>query len=163
MRRNHMGGRNNAELSPVTLAKTVRAKSGGGRGRRTERPALVDVLDTSISAVSGKPQPAEFIQQIVNEMKIRGYARKTIDNYRGNLVALLRWHGGLPHQINRNHVRAFLLTIADSELSRSKLSGALSAIRTVFDDFCCRHVTLGLVTPRGAKKLPIILFTATDR
>ncbi len=34
-----------------------------------------------------QPEERELFQQIVNEMKIRGYVRKTIDNYRGNLVA----------------------------------------------------------------------------
>ena len=146
-----------AHADPLIDARCRRERSGGGRGRGTNRDAVVDLLQPSVSVVHGRPEPADFIDRIVDEMKIRGYAANTISNYRSNVLALLRWHGGRPHQINRNHIREFLLTIADSGLSRSKLAGALSAIRTVFDDFCCRTVTLGLVTPRCVNKLPVIL------
>ncbi len=141
------------------VAKIKRARAGGGKGRCVKTEAVHDVLEESVSVVKGTPTPEEYVPQVVNEMKIRGYKQKTIKNYRGQLIALLRWHGGRPHQIKREHVKAYLLTIAESGGSRSRLSGALAAIRTIFDDFCCRNVTLGLQTPRGVKKLPTILST----
>ena len=167
------------ELHWATAQKIKRRLAGGGSGRKAVRAPIETVLDETNrpgetikpnilrgkpsilrgrpSILRGRPSREEFLRVVHQEMKIRAYARRTQKTYLCHLVALLRWHGGLPHQITRLHVREFLELIADSGASRSKLAGALSAIRTVFDDFLCREVTLGLVIPRKEKKLPTIL------
>ena len=137
----------------------VRHRSGGGRGRKATRDAVVDVLAQKDrpSVVKGTPTTTEFLQRICGELLMRCYEKGTISTYQSQIVALMRWHGGQPHQVSRENVREYLVMLADTGASASKLSGALSAIRTVFDDLCCRQITIGFVTPRRSKKLPSIL------
>ncbi|MFK8115272.1 MAG: tyrosine-type recombinase/integrase [Rubripirellula sp.] len=142
--------------------KVERHFAGGGRGRTAPRAPVVDVLQEGRrpSVVSGRPTMDEFLQAIHKEMRIRGYTQSTCKVYRSQIIGLLRWHGGLPHQVTREDVRDFLFMLSETGSSRSKLRGSLSAIRSIFDDFCCREVTLGLVTPRGEKKRPVVLSQA---
>ena len=139
-----------------------RHRSGGGRGRKADRDAVVDVLqgDDRPSVVKGTPTIEEFMRKTREELMIRLYERRTISTYQSHVIALLRWHGGRPNLVTRAHVREYLSMLAETGVSSSKLSGALSAIRTVFDDLCRRQITLGLVTPRRSKKLPTILSSA---
>ncbi len=90
-------------------------------------------------------------------MKIRCYGSKTIKTYKNALVAFLRWFGGPPHRVTREHVREFLEMLVDSGKGSSWLSLHLSVIRTVFDKMCGRAVTLGLQTPRRPKRIPVVL------
>ncbi len=90
-------------------------------------------------------------------MKIRCYGSKTIKTYKNALAAFLRWFGGAPHRVTREHVREFLEMLVDSGKGSSWLSIHLSVIRTVFDKMCGRSVTLGLQTPRRPKRIPVVL------
>lgn len=99
----------------------------------------------------------EFIEETVKELKIRCYSPSSIKTYRSQLVAFLRWVGGYPNRVTRQNVRDYLMFLADAGFSTAKLSGALSAIRTAFDDFFCRRITAGLVTPKIGKQLPTTL------
>ena len=149
-----MGGANWKQEQAVN-----RHRSGGGRGRKAVRDVVVDVLqgDERPSVVKGKPTTEQFLNRIREELLIRCYERTSISTYQSHIVALMRWHGGRPHQISRDNVREYLTMLAETGASSSKLSGALSAIRTVLDDLCCRQVTFGFVIPRRSKKLPTIL------
>lgn len=57
----------------------------------------------------------------------------------------------------REDLREYLLYLVDAGLSSATVSNHLSAIRTVFDKLCGRQITLGMVTPRRPKRLPVIL------
>lgn len=107
--------------------------------------------------VQGRPDPDDFLDTIVRELRIRFYQPKTVRNYRNALRAFLRWFDGLPHHITREDVRAYLLYLVDARASPSWVSTNLSAIRTAFDKMCGRSVTLGLASPRRPKKLPVVL------
>ena len=54
-------------------------------------------------------------------------------------------------------VRSYLEYLADSDQGNARLCQHLAAIRTVFDKFCFLDITLGLVTPIRARKLPVVL------
>ena len=47
--------------------------------------------------------------------------------------------------------------MVDAGAAAGTVANHLAAIRTTFDKFCLRQVTLGLIVPRRAKKLPVIL------
>jgi integrase/recombinase XerD len=127
------------------------------RGRYAPRSRVEDLLQPSVSVVQGRPSPDEFVRLIVREMKIRFYQRPTVKSYRNEIVSLLRWFGAPPHRLTREDVREYLLYLVDAGLSSSTVSNHLAAIRTAFDKMCLRQVTLGLMVPRKAKKLPIVL------
>lgn len=127
------------------------------RGRYAPREVLEDRLASQASVVRGKPAAAEFMYKIVRELKIRFYQPKTVKNYRLAILSLLRWFGGQPHQVSGEDVREYLLYLVDAGAASSTVNKHLSAIRTVFDKLCGRQLTLGLVTPRRPKRLPVIL------
>ncbi|MEZ6118572.1 MAG: tyrosine-type recombinase/integrase [Pirellulaceae bacterium] len=143
--------RHRTQSSPTAVAARP------ARGRHAPRDVVEDHLAAGESVVQGRPSAQVFIEQIVREMRIRYYQPNTIANYRHTLESLLRWFGQPPHRLTRDDVREFLLYLVDAGLSASAVGVHLSAIRTVFDKMCHRTVTLGLVTPRRPKQLPIVL------
>lgn len=109
------------------------------------------------SIMTGRPTTAEFLEKIKRELKIRNYSRKTIKSYKSALRRFLAWLGIPPNRATIEHVREYLETLADGGASSSWMSTNLSAIRTAFDKFCCRDITLGLVTPRRPKQKPTVM------
>jgi len=106
--------------------------------------------------VEGFPTAGEFQRKIVRELKIRCYRPKTLKTYKNALCAFLRWFGAQPHKVTREDVRNYLELLVDGGASSSWVSVQLSVIRTVFDKMCGRQVTLGLMTPRRPKRLPVV-------
>ena len=127
------------------------------RGREAPTPALHYRQCTIHPIVTGKPSKHQFISCVERELKIRYYCRSTIKNYLASLKAFLDWLGYAPHRATLEDVRDYLEMIVDSGASSSQLAGILSALRTAFDKFCGRDITLGLATPRKKKTQPIIL------
>lgn len=127
------------------------------RGRYGPRQQVEDELEDSASVVRGSPSSAEFVQQIVRELRIRFYQPKTIKSYRNSIRSFLWWFGGPPHCVTREHVRHYLLYLVDAGAASSTVGNHLAAIRTVFDKFCLRRTTLGLVVPRRPRRLPVVL------
>lgn len=128
-------------------------------GRYAPRKRVEDHLQPTLSVVSGTPTSAQFLEAIVRELRIRFYQPTTIKSYRSAIVCLLRWFGGPPHRITREHVREYLLFLVDAGKGSSHVANHLAAIRTCFDKLCCRNITLGLVVPRRPKRLPVVLST----
>jgi site-specific recombinase XerD len=130
---------------------------GLARGRYAPRQPVEDRLQVVASVVEGFPSRDEFVAKIIREMRIRFYQPKTVKSYRNAIISLLRWFGAPPHRLTREDVREYLLYLVEAGLSSSTVSNHVAAIRTVFDKFCLRQVTLGLAVPRRAKRLPVIL------
>lgn len=126
-------------------------------GRSAPRESVIDHLRTVHPVIQGKPTSQQFVRAIVRELKIRFYSQKTVKSYRNALAAFLRWFGSHPHMVTREDVRNYLEVLVDGGAGSSWVSINLSAIRTAFDKMCGRQVTLGLETPRRAKRLPSVL------
>ena len=126
------------------------------RGRDAPREAVEYNGGTVHPVVRGCPSAAEFVQLIVREMKIRFYGQRTIKKYRNALISFLRWFGASPHRVTLEDVRQYLELLVDGGAGSATLSIQLAAIRTAFDKMCGRQVTLGLVTPRRPKRLPVV-------
>lgn len=137
--------------------RVVRYRAGGGRGRKSQAPPVVDMLEGRVPICDGLLYTEQFLNEVVKELKIRGYSPRSIKTYHSQLIAFFRWSAVLPNRVSRELVRNYLVFLAESGASRAKLSGALSAIRTAFDDFFCRAVTIGLATPKTRKRLPVTL------
>ena len=98
----------------------------------------------------------QFLRKVEQTLKIRNYAANSRKSYLYQVSGFLRWHGNLPHTITRQDVCNYLELLVDGGASSSQLSGCLSAIRTCFDKFCGRDITLGLASPRKPKRQPIV-------
>jgi integrase/recombinase XerD len=154
--------RQRAEL--VTALREARVYADGrpyrpARGRRAVLPALEDHLEPPVPAIDLTRQPSaeEVITAVVREMRIRFYQPKSIKSYRTALQNLFAWHGGQPHEIAREDVRAFLEHLVNERAGASWVSIHISAIRTAFDKMAGASLTSGLATPRRARHLPTIL------
>ncbi|MDB2686914.1 site-specific integrase [Mariniblastus sp.] len=110
----------------------------------------VDMRDQSLSN-------AAFVKIIRQELKIRGYQASTIKSYSSAIGSFLDWGGIHFSRLTRAHLREYLEFLVDAGLIGTTLGTHLTAIRTCFDKFCMVDLTLGLITPRRPKKLPVIL------
>ena len=130
------------------------------RGRYAPRGRVEDrwqPLHAVVDLDGEQPTASEFMSRILRELKIRFYKQPSIRSYRTILGNFLRWFGNRPHLITREDVRCYLEVLVDGGVGSSWVSVHISAIRTAFDKMCGRSVTLGLQTPRKAKRLPIVL------
>ena len=103
-----------------------------------------------------QPSVKTFIAKITRELKIRGYQPNTIKSYRNRLQQFFRWFDFLPHDVVREDIREYLEFIVDADLN-SLVGTSLAVFRTAFDKMCGNDVTLGLVTPRPSKYIPVVL------
>ncbi|MEM7455423.1 MAG: tyrosine-type recombinase/integrase [Planctomycetota bacterium] len=126
------------------------------QGRAASRHYVEDRKSTCHPIVRGTPTREEFVTEVVREMKIRAYKQGTIKVYKSRLRSFLDWFGDRPHRVSRQTVRAYLELLVDGGAEPATLAGNISALRTAFDKFCGRDVTLGLATPRETKKLPVV-------
>ncbi len=127
------------------------------RGRFADRSRVEDAINRGHSILRGRPTSEEFLALVKRELKIRKYAASSISNYLSAIGGFLAWYGSPPNRVTIEDVRNYLELLADGGASSSHLAVVISAIRTSFDKFCCRDVTLGLATPRRKKLQPVIL------
>lgn len=129
------------------------------RGRSAKRAPLENAISKGHSILHGRPDSDKFLSIVKRELKIRKYAASSIANYISALSGFLAWFGSPPNRVTSEDVRNYLEVLVDGGASSAHLAVNLSAIRTAFDKFCCRDVTLGLATPRKKKRQPVILST----
>lgn len=130
------------------------------RGRYAPRAPIIDVAAQSHAVVDLDREPvdaATFVRRIDRELKIRFYQVKSRKSYAHVLRSFLRFLGAAPRSATRESVREWLELLVDGGASSSTVSVHLSCLRTVFDKMCFREITLGLVTPRRAHTLPVVL------
>lgn len=130
------------------------------RGRHAPRQRVESLRDPTpwvIDLDRERASPAEFLRRVLREMKLRFYQARSIASDRRATSGFLRWVGMGPGDIGREEVREYLELLVDGGASASWVSVVLSSLRTTFDKMCGRSVTLGLVTPRRAQKLPVVL------
>ncbi len=130
------------------------------RGRYAPRVPVEDYVRLTHAVVDLdqiRPTADEFLRKIEREWKIRFYGSSSQRNYTREVRIFLDWFGNDPHNATREDVKDFLEFLVDGERASSTVSHYLSAIRNAFDKMCHRDITLGIVTPRRPKKLPVIL------
>lgn len=131
-------------------------------GRDAPRDQVIDTRDfrSEMAAVdlrAQRPSQREFVRMMYRELKIRNFKTKTIKAYIGALKSILRWSGRLPHQLDREMVKEYLLYLVETDRGFSHVGVHVSAIRTAFDKFCFLDIILGIETPKRDKKKPIVL------
>ncbi|SMP54781.1 Site-specific recombinase XerD [Neorhodopirellula lusitana] len=131
-------------------------------GRESPREQVIDTRDfrsemAVVDLRTQRPSADEFIDLLRRELLIRNYKRQTIKSYLNAIASLLRWSGRLPHEIDREMVREYLLYLVQSDKGFALVRVHSTAIRTLFDKMCFLDITLGLETPRRDKKQPVVL------
>lgn len=139
-------------------------RSPGGRIRQRERNLASGCHDVrewkrelSVVDLDEDPVAGVFYEKIGRELRIRCYSQRSIKVYMLALRCFLDWVGIAPRLVVREHVREYLDVLASANAAPNTLALHLSAIRTAFDKFCFRDVTLGLVSPRKRRRVPVVL------
>ncbi|MCC7110681.1 MAG: tyrosine-type recombinase/integrase [Deltaproteobacteria bacterium] len=120
----------------------------------------MDVTATTHAVIDLDREPIDaraFLRRIERELKIRFYQPKSRRSYLHVLASVLRWLGQPPAATTAESIREWLELLVDGGASSSTVSVHLSCLRTVFDKMCFRELTLGLMTPRRSKTLPVVL------
>ena len=129
------------------------------RGRGAPRHAVETEFKAEHAVVDLSTQPPKplVVKCLVRELRIRFYAVSTIKNYRSAWVCFLRWYRGPLDQIDQEDIREYLELLVAGGASASEVSVTLSALRTGLDKFCLLRCTVGLVSPRKSKQLPVVM------
>ena len=98
-------------------------------------------------------------QRFVEDLKVRNYSRRTITHYVSRVAAFALYHGRSPDQLGPEHVRGFLLHMAEEKhFSASYLNITSCALRFLY------RVTLGreqmvphIPYAKRPKRLPVVL------
>ncbi len=89
-------------------------------GREAPRDQIIDTRDfrsemAVVDLRSQRPSCSEFIALVRRELLIRNYKKNTIKPYLSAVTSLLRWSGRLPHEMDREMVRKYLLYLVESD------------------------------------------------
>lgn len=97
-------------------------------------------------------------QRFIEDLKLRNYARGTIDSYVCHVARFARWHGRGPEQLDQEAVRRYLLHLIARRISWSHYNVTVCALRflygiTLGKDWTVTHVPYA----KQPKKLPAVL------
>ncbi|HKB40022.1 MAG TPA: site-specific integrase [Gemmataceae bacterium] len=97
-------------------------------------------------------------QRFLDDLRLRNYARRTIDSYVGQVAAFARHFGRSPEQLGADDVRAYQLHLLQRRVSWSSFNQAVCALRFLYRTTLGRPEQLPMI-PYGKrpKTLPSVL------
>jgi site-specific recombinase XerD len=97
-------------------------------------------------------------QRFIDDLRLRNYARRTIETYVGRVVAFAKHFGRSPERLGPEEVRAFQLHLLERRVSWSSFNQAVCALRFLYGTTLGRPEQLPLI-PYGKrpKSLPSVL------
>jgi integrase/recombinase XerD len=100
-------------------------------------------------------------QRFIDDLRLRNYARRTIDTYVGRVACFAKYFGRSPELLGPEEVRAFQLHLLQRKVSWSSFNQAVCALRFLYGITLARREQLPLI-PFGKrpKKLPSVLSQA---
>ena len=76
---------------------------------------------------------SDLIEQMMMDMEIQDYSRKTIDSYRAHIKNFLRYFDKAPEELDESHIREYLFYLkTEKRNSSSNISQAFSAIKFLY-------------------------------
>jgi integrase/recombinase XerD len=98
-------------------------------------------------------------QRMLEDLRLRGYADRTIEAYTTAVARLAQFHHASPDQLNEEQIRAYLLYLTtERRLSAPSFTVALSGLRFFYAHTLKRRWTiLDVARPKREKKLPVVL------
>ena len=97
-------------------------------------------------------------QRFIDDLRLRNYARRTIDSYVSQVAAFARHFGRSPEQLGADDVRAYQLHLLQRRVSWSTFNQAVCALRFLYRTTLARPEQLPMI-PYGKrpKTLPSVL------
>jgi integrase/recombinase XerD len=101
-------------------------------------------------------------QRMIEDLRLRGYADRTVEAYVTAVARLARFHHTPPDRLSEEQLRAYLLHLTtERHLARPSLMVALCGLRFFYEHTLNRQWTiLDIARPKREKKLPVVLSRA---
>lgn len=98
-------------------------------------------------------------QRMIEDLRLRGYAERTVEAYTGAVAQLARFFNQSPDQLTEEQVRDYLVHLATvKKVARSTHTIALCGIKFFYEQTLERQWTvLDVARPKKEKKLPVVL------
>jgi site-specific recombinase XerD len=96
---------------------------------------------------------------MIDDLRLRGYADRTVEAYVRAVAQLARFHHASPDQLTEEQIRQYLLHLSHTQkVARATHTIALCGIKFFYQQTLGREWSvLGVARPRGEKKLPVVL------
>ena len=98
-------------------------------------------------------------RRMIEEMKLRNLAPRTIDVYVSRVAHFARYHGRSPEVLGRDEVRSYLLhLVQEKKVSWSRYNQTVAALRFLYEVILDRQgVLVRIVCPKQPQRLPVVL------
>jgi integrase/recombinase XerD len=97
-------------------------------------------------------------RRMIEDMRLRNLADRTIDTYVDRVAAFARHFGTSPEHLGSDHIRAYLLHLVDQKTSWAYFNQTRCALRFLYRTTLKRGwVDDGVVCARTPRKLPVVL------
>lgn len=98
-------------------------------------------------------------QRMIEDLRLRGYADRTVEAYVGAVARLARFHRTSPDRLSEEQLRTYLLHLTtDRRLAAQSFTVALSGLRFFYEHTLHRRWTiLDAARPKHERKLPVVL------
>ena len=98
-------------------------------------------------------------QRMIEDLRLRGYADRTVEAYVSAVARLARFHRTPPDRLSEEQLRAYLLYLTNERrITASSFTVALSGLRFFYEQTLKRRWTiLDAARPKREKKLPVVL------
>ncbi len=106
--------------------------------------------------VMAMQEPAQVLQELETELKLRGSSPLTVRAYRRINKEFLAASGKAPGQVTEREVKAYLARLLDRGQAASSVALARSALLFCYNELLGRGFS-AIKTPRIGRKLPIVL------
>jgi integrase/recombinase XerD len=98
-------------------------------------------------------------QRMIDDLRLRGYADRTVEAYVTAVARLARFHHAPPDRLSEEQLRAYLLHLTtERRIAGSSFTVVLCGLRFFYEQTLNRHWTiLDAARPKREKKLPVVL------
>ena len=97
-------------------------------------------------------------RRMIEDMRLRNLANRTIDTYVDRVAAFARHFGTSPEHLGSDHIRAYLLHLVEQGASWAQFNQTRSALRFLYRTTLKRGwVDDGVVCAKTPRKLPVVL------
>lgn len=98
-------------------------------------------------------------QRLIDDLRLRGYADRTVEAYVRAVAQLAQFHHVSPELLTEEQVRQYFLHLTTvQQVARGTFTIAISGIKFFYQQTLGRAWTvLDVVRPKGEKKLPVVL------
>lgn len=123
-------------------------------------PAPLDGGPSSVAVATAAALPADRLaERFDEELRIRGYSRRTRKTYRNHLGRFVRWLGRDPRGASDEDVRRYLLHLVDEkDASAATRNQAVSVVKFFYAVVLGAPRTVGEIPrPRRERRLPVVL------